>query len=423
MAASSNSIRLKGRRLLLGVTGGIAAYKSAELIRLFKKAGADVQVLMTEDAVRFVTPMTLGTLSEREVLIDVFPGNEDGSWTKHITLGRWADLFVVAPATAQTIAKLANGFCDNMLTAVALAARCPLLVCPAMDHDMYVHPATQQNLERLKSNGCDVLSPGRGELASGLIGEGRLPEPAQIFDHVARMLGAHESADRAEGADSPGRDGLLSGRRVLVSAGPTREYIDPVRFISNPSSGKMGYAIAEAAAWRGADVTLVTGPTQIEAPAGVERVDVTNAAEMYDAVMQRNDADLIIMAAAVADYTPEQTSKHKTKKTSGDTELRLKRTKDILADLGRMKRSGQILVGFALETQDAVSHARSKLEAKNLDWIVLNTVGDGDAGFAVDTNKVIMLARDGNREDFPLMSKRDVADAILSRVESSLQEV
>lgn len=427
MTASPEKADLKGRRLLLGVAGGIAAYKSAELVRLFKKAGADVRVLMSRDAARFITPLTLGTLSGHEVLIGVFPKNEEGAWTKHVHLGHWADLFIVAPATAQTIAKLANGLCDNMLTATALSARCPLLVCPSMDHDMFVHPATQRNLEALESFGYDVMPPAHGELASGLIGEGRLPEPGEVFDRVVHLLRVDRTGDRTRDrtretdreGHSPGGFSL-SGRRVLVTAGPTREHIDPVRFISNPSSGKMGYALAEAAAARGAAVTLVSGPTRLAAPGGLDRIEVTSAAEMYEAVMQRGDADVVIMAAAVADYTPAETSFHKSKKDEGDAELRLIRTRDILAELGENKRNGQILVGFAMETRDGVENARAKLESKNLDWIVLNHLNSEGSGFDVDTNEVTLLRSDGGRDDLPLMSKREVAAAILDRVEASM---
>ena len=405
MAASSHISALPGKRLLLGVTGGIAAYKSAELLRLFKRSGAEVQVLMTPDAGRFITPLTLGTLSEREVLIDVFPDNEDGSWTRHITLGHWADLFVIAPATAQTIAKLAHGFSDNMLTATALAAQCPVLVCPAMDHDMLVHPATKTNLERLASFGYDIMPPDHGELASGLVGEGRLPEPSNIFRRVVQSI--------AESTD-------LDGMRVLVTAGPTREFIDPVRFISNPSSGKMGFALADVAVRRGASVTLITGPSQLNTPHGVERIEVVSAAEMHDAVMKRQDADVVLMAAAVADYKPIEQAEHKTKKTDGDTSLSLTRTRDILAELGGKKRDRQILVGFAMETQNGVESAAAKLETKNLDWIVLNHVNMQGSGFDVDTNQVTILRRDGSREDLPLMSKREVAASILDRVQRSI---
>lgn len=405
MAAPPDNSQHAGRRLLLGVTGGIAAYKSAELLRLFKKAGADVQVIMTPDATRFITPLTLGTLSQREVLIDVFPENDDGSWTRHITLGHWADLFLIAPATAQTIAKLAHGFSDNMLTATALAAQCPLLICPAMDHDMFVHPATRNNLDRLTSFGYDVLPPAHGELASGLIGEGRLPEPADIYRYAT---------------DNHLKAGHLLGVHILVTAGPTREFIDPVRFISNPSSGKMGFALAEAAARRGASVTLVTGPSHLETPRGVERVDVTSAADMHAAVMARKEADVVLMAAAVADFAPAERSEHKTKKTDADAALQLTATNDILAELGTAKRAGQILVGFAMETQDGLANAAKKLEAKNLDWIVLNHVNVDGSGFDVDTNQVTLLSRDGARDDLPLLSKRDVAGRILDRVQAEL---
>lgn len=422
MTASTNKADLGGRRILLGVAGGIAAYKAAELLRLIKKAGANVQVLMTRDAARFITPLTLGTLSAHEVLIDVFPRNEEGTWTRHVHLGRWADLFVIAPATAQTIAKLANGFCDNMLTATALSARCPILVCPAMDHDMFIHPSTQHNLEVLASFGYQVLPPDHGELASGLVGTGRLPEPYAIFDRVVELIRsakAHGVSADAGGDDSNSGGTFWKGRRVLVTAGPTREHIDPVRFISNPSSGKMGYALAEAAASRGADVTLVSGPTRLEAPSGVNRIEVTSAADMYEAVMQRADADLVLMAAAVADYAPAEPSSHKEKKSEGERKLRLRRTRDILAELGEGKRDHQILVGFAMETRDGLENARTKIQSKNLDWIVLNHINVEGAGFGVDTNRVTLLRRDGVPEDLPLMSKRDVAEAVLDRVEAT----
>ena len=394
---------LDGRRLLLGVSGGIAAYKTAELVRLFKKAGAEVQVLMTPAATRFIPPLTLGTLSEREVLVEVFPENETGSWTKHVGLGLWADLFVVAPATAQTIAKLAHGFCDTMLTATALAARCPLLVCPAMDHDMFVHPATQANLERLRGYGYEVMAPGYGALASGLVGHGRLPEPEEIFARVRERLAPP--------------DDRLRGKHVLVTAGPTREAFDPVRFISNHSTGTMGYAVAAAAARRGARVTLVSGPTTLPEPAGTTRIDVTTAEEMHAAVQHHApDADVVVMAAAVADYAPVEVSASKIKKTADEMTLRMRRTPDILAALGRDRRPGQTLVGFAMETDDGPANARHKLEAKNLDLIVLNLLNEPGAGFGTTTNRVTLLYRDGREETLPLMPKADVAGAILDRL-------
>lgn len=399
---------LRGRRIVLGVTGGIAAYKTPLLVRLLRKAQVDVQVVMTRDAARFVTPLTLGTVSERDVLTDIFPdgaGAGGGSWTRHIELGLWADLLVVAPATAQSIARLAHGFCENMLTAVALAARCPLLVCPAMDHDMYVHPATKANLEILRTRGGIVMPPDHGELASGLIGEGRLPEPEAILERIASAID-----------ESARRKGDLGGRRVLVTAGPTRELIDPVRYITNHSSGKMGYAIAQAAHDRGANVTLVSGPTNIDPPAGVAVVKVQSAAEMFDSVKQEQDADVIVMAAAVADYRPATPSDKKIKKTDGPASLALERTDDILAYLGERRRSGQVLVGFALETSDELAYARQKLEKKNVDMIVVNNPTNEGAQFGGDTNRVAILDRTGSEDELPVMPKARVAHEILDRV-------
>lgn len=397
---------LDGRQILLGVTGGIAAYKAVELVRLLKKAGADVQVLMTADATRFVTPLTLGTVSEHEVLIEVFPQSQEGSWTKHISLGRWADLYVVAPATAQTIAKLAHGLSDNMLTATALAARCPLLICPAMDHDMFVHPATARNLDLLESYGHTIMPPTHGPLASGLVGQGRLPEPEDIAARIVEMV-------REAPPDSTSS---LRGKHVLVTAGPTREALDPVRFISNPSTGKMGYALAAAAARRGASVTLVSGPTRLEAPPGVTRVDISTAAEMYEEVIRRADADFVVMAAAVSDYMPAEKTDQKIKKSEGEILIRFRRTPDILSELGQRKADGQTLIGFAMETENALENARRKLEAKNLDWIVLNRLNEEGSGFDTDTNRVTLIRRGGAEEELPLMSKRSVAEAILNRV-------
>ena len=399
---------LTGKKLLLGVSGSIAAYKAAELVRLLKKAGAEVQVLMTKDAARFIPPLTLGTLSERDVLTEIFPEHAEGSWTQHVTLGLWADLFVIAPATAQTLAKLAHGFSDSMLTATALSARCPLLVCPAMDHDMYRHPATQANLGRLRQYGYEVMEPGYGALASGLTGYGRMPEPEAIARRVAEKL-------RTSG---PGEEAgpTLGGKHVLVTAGPTREALDPVRFLSNPSTGAMGFALAAAARARGADVTLVSGPTALETPPGVRRIDVTTAEEMHEAAQANQHAELVFAAAAVSDYAPARTSKEKIKKGGDDLVLHLRRTPDILAALGRTKRPGQTLVGFALETHDGLPNARRKLAAKNLDWIVLNVQGESGAGFGDGTNRVTLLSREGDEEALPLMPKADVARAILERV-------
>jgi phosphopantothenoylcysteine decarboxylase/phosphopantothenate--cysteine ligase len=408
---------LSGRHVVLGITGSIAAYKSALLVRLLKTAGAEVQVLMTPDAERFIPPLTLGTLSEREVLTEIFPENEDGSWTKHVTLGQWADLFVVAPATAQTIAKLAHGFCDSMLTATALSARCPLLVCPAMDRDMYRHAATQDNLERLRGIGYDVMPAEHGELASGLVGKGRMPEPEAILERIAETIGANDAETDADAAS-------LAGTKVLVTAGPTREPLDPVRVLTSPSTGTMGYTLAEAAARRGASVTLVSGPTTLDPPSDTEVVQVETAEEMHEAVQARREtADYVFMAAAVADYAPTDPSPSKRKKNDTDEELvlHLHRTPDILKTLGQHKRPDQVLVGFALETDDALKHARQKLEEKNLDWIAVNNLSEEGAGFG-STNRVTLLRRDGTAEELPLLPKADVAEALLNRVFAVHQE-
>lgn len=402
---------LKGKKIIVGVSGGIAAYKTAELVRLLKKAGAEVQVVMTRDAERFITALTLGTLSEREVLSEIFPENETGSWTKHISLGLWADLFVVAPATAHTIAKLAHGFSDSMLTAVALAARCPTLVCPAMDHDMFVHPATQKNLETLEEFGYRVMQPERGELASGLVGMGRLPDPESILARIVSELEQRYAGD-----------GPLADRTVLVTAGPTREPIDPVRYVTNHSSGRMGFAVADAAAKRGANVVLVTGPTALDTPRGVRRIDVTTAADMHREVSQVAAADVIVMAAAVADYTPASPSDSKLKKgRDNDLKLELTRTVDILESLGAKKRIGQVLIGFALETDNGVANARDKLERKRLDLIVLNNPREEGAAFGHDTNRVTLLYPGGEDEVLGLLSKAAVAEILFDRVERILQ--
>ena len=393
---------LNGRRIVLGVTGGIAAYKAALLVRLLRKAGAEVQVLMTSDAARFITPLTLGTLSGKDVLVDVFPEDSTGGWTRHIELGLWADLLVVAPTTAKTLATMAAGSVDSMLTATVLAARCPILVCPAMDHDMYIHPATKNNIEILRSYGYEIMEPEHGELASGLIGEGRLPEPETILDRVAEMVGV---------------DRTLSGQRVVVSAGPTQEAIDPVRYITNHSSGRMGYALAEAAARRGAHVTLVAGPTALPDPRGVDVVHVVSTADMKDAVDEAaEDAEIVIMAADVSDYTPVKKSDSKIKKTARDLSIKMTRTDDILMGLGKRKTKDQYLVGFALETDDTMKNARRKLKEKNCDLIVLNNAREEGAGFGTETNVVTLISKSGTEKSLPLMSKANVAEEILNHI-------
>ncbi len=413
MTSSKPYAELRGRHILLGVCGGIASYKSVELVRLLKKAGADVQVLTTPDAARFVTPLTLGTVSERPVLADLFPEAEEGSWTRHVTLGRWADLLVVAPATAQTLAKIAGGFCDNLLVATVLSARCPILVCPAMDEDMLAHPATQRNLNTLRSFGYFVAPTAYGPLASGLTGQGRLPEPEEIVQRIREALATGPDDRPAHpGAEN---DAPLHNKHVLVTAGPTREYVDPVRFLSNPSSGKMGFALAEAAARRGARVTLVSGPAQLDTPPRVERIDVETAEEMHDAVMAHRAADIVIMAAAVSDYAPKERALQKMKKQRGEMTLRLRRTTDILYALQQQRAKGQLLVGFALETSDGLENARKKLREKNLDWIALNMLA-ADSGFETETNRITLLGRDGREEAVPATSKREAAEIILDRI-------
>lgn len=398
---------LAGRHILLGITGSIAAYKAAMLCRLWKTAGAEVQVVMTPLAKQFITPLTMATLSKRPILVEFF-NPENGAWNSHVSLGEWADCYVIAPATANTLAKMATGVADNLLLTTYLSARCPVVVAPAMDLDMYAHEATQQNLRTLAARGVRIVEPGEGELASGLSGKGRMAEPQQIAEFVGRLL-----------AETDEKKKTLAGKRMIVTAGATIEPIDPVRFISNHSSGKMGYAIAGALAARGAEVTLVSGRTALPTPPGVERVDVLSAAEMYEATVKAFDrADGAVMCAAVADYTPESVSETKLKKGDGELFIRLRRTQDIAAELGARKGS-RLLVGFALETNDEEAHAQSKLQRKNFDFIVLNSLRDAGAGFRGDTNKVTLIDRAGS-EELPLMSKREVAERIVDRIEGLL---
>jgi len=398
--AGSFAMSLQGKRILLGVTGSIAAYKAVELLRQLTKAGAEVQVAMTEAATKFVTPLTFETLSRQEVLLDMWSlayNHRIG----HLEATERADLLVVAPATARTLARLALGLADDFLSCIYLASRCPVLVAPAMDCDMFEHPALQANLATLKARGVHILEPESGPLASGLVGRGRLAEIPAILAAIERML-------------APRRD--LDGRVVLVTAGPTREPLDPVRYLSNRSSGKMGYAIAEAAAARGATVILVSGPTALAAPPGVDMIQVETAQEMYDAVLAKLPlAAVVLKAAAVADYRPKQHAGQKIKKAEGPSEIALEPTPDILAEVGRRKGS-RVLVGFAAETNDLVANARKKLAQKHLDLVVANDVSQPGAGFDADTNIVKILDPAGGVEELPLLSKREVADRILDRV-------
>ncbi|WP_295935668.1 bifunctional phosphopantothenoylcysteine decarboxylase/phosphopantothenate--cysteine ligase CoaBC [uncultured Alistipes sp.] len=397
---------LAGRRILLGITGSIAAYKAAVLCRLLKTAGAEVRVVMTPLAKQFITPLTMATLSKNPILVEFFDP-ENGAWNSHVSLGEWADCYLIAPATANTLAKMSYGIGDNLLLTTYLSARCPVVVSPAMDLDMYAHPATQENLQRLTDRGVHIVEPTEGELASGLTGKGRMAEPADIAAFVAKLLSP----------ENPEKKKSLQGKRFVVTAGATIEAIDPVRYISNHSTGKMGYAIAGTLADRGAYVTLVTGRTALPTPAGVNRVDVLSAAEMYDAATAAfAGADGAVMCAAVADYTPDAVSATKIKKCEGDMCITLHRTRDIAAHLGAHKE-GRLLVGFALETNDEQANAEAKLAKKNFDFIVLNSLRDAGAGFGGNTNKVSLIDRNGT-EELPLMSKPEVAAHIVDKIES-----
>lgn len=395
---------LAGKHIVLGVTGGIAAYKSAILTRLLVKAGAEVQVIMTPAAREFITPLTLATLSGNGVITEFFTANT-GEWHSHVSLGIWADAMVVAPATASTIAKMANGVADNMLVTSYLSCRAQVFVAPAMDLDMMAHPSTTANIDRLRSYGNLIIEPGEGELASHLTGKGRMAEPEQIVDTLRSFFAA---------------DGVLKGKKVLITAGPTYEKIDPVRFIGNFSTGKMGYALANEAARRGAHVTLVSGPVdRLPLDGSVVRIDVTSAREMLEAAKAAwTDADIAILAAAVADYRPAQELSHKIKRETDNVDsIELVQNPDIAATLGADKRPEQRLIGFALETDRPLEHAADKLRRKNLDMIVTNSLADEGAGFAVDTNKISLLFADGrDRLDFPLKSKAEVAADIFDNI-------
>jgi phosphopantothenoylcysteine decarboxylase/phosphopantothenate--cysteine ligase len=397
---------LQERRILLGVTGGIAAYKICTLASHLTQAGAHVDVVMSEAATRFVTPLTFQALTGRPVYTDLWstPGEGLSTHIAHVGLAHAAELLVIAPATANTMARLAHGLADNMLSTLALATRCPTLLAPAMDAGMWSHPATRANAVILRERGAHFAGPARGRMASGLEGEGRLIEPDELLGHVRRVMGLA---------------GPLRGRKVVVTAGPTREPIDPVRYLSNPSSGRQGYALAQVALDRGADVALISGPTALSTPVGAERIDVTQVAEMLDATMAFcQDADLLLMAAAVSDYRPVATAAHKIKKREDELSLQLTRTSDILSQVAdRRQESGYplVVIGFAAESRDLVENARSKLAQKRLDLVVANDITATDAGFYAETNRVVLVSRDGDAEQLPLMSKGAVAEAVLDR--------
>ncbi len=397
---------LRGKKILLGITGGIAAYKTASLVRLFIKAGAEVRVVMTPAAKDFITPLTLSTLSKNEVYSS-FTEEEEEVWNNHVELGLWADLMLIAPATANTLSKMATGNSDNFLLATYVSAKCPVFFAPAMDLDMYKHPSTKNSFETLKNYGNFMIPAGTGELASGLSGEGRMAEPEEIF----QFLEDHLSASLP-----------LRGKRVMITAGPTYEAIDPVRFIGNHSSGKMGYEIAKAAADLGAEVTLISGPTHLQiAEDHIDLVKVVSTQQMYDAAMTNFDAaDVVIAAAAVADYRPESVADQKIKKADETLTIRLTKTQDILRSLGERKQH-QKLIGFALETNNELENAKAKLLKKNLDFVVLNSLQDKGAGFQKDTNKVSFVFQD-EVKTFGLKPKSEVAVDILNEIIELLNE-
>jgi len=392
---------LHGKKILLGVTGSIAAYKSAVLTRLLVKAGAEVKVIMTSASHDFITPLTLSTLSKNPVLTH-FSKDETGQWNNHVELGLWADALIIAPASANTLAKMANGLCDNLLLAVYLSARCPVFFAPAMDLDMLKHPATSDNINKLKSFGNHLIKSGYGELASGLTGDGRLAEPEEITEQLQRFFDG----------------GKLKGKKALVTAGPTHEAIDPVRFIGNNSSGKMGFAIAEELALQGAEVILISGPTQEKATHPQINVKkVTSAEEMYEACKHVfASSDITVLSAAVADYRPASVAGQKIKKTDNDLSLTLTKTRDIAAELGKLKTNRQFIVGFALETENEKANAEKKIAAKNFDLIVLNSLNDKGAGFGHDTNKISIINRKNDVKEFSLKSKKEVATDIVKAI-------
>ncbi len=396
---------LVGKNVLLGVTGSIAAYKAAFIIRELIKKGANVRVVMTESACEFITPLTLSTLAKSPVIKDFVKDENTGEWNNHVDLGIWADLMLIAPATANTIAKLVTGHADSFLLATFLSAKCPVFVAPAMDLDMYKHSSTQNNIKILTNRNVQIIFPDSGELASGLIGEGRLVEPEKVIIHLNEYF-----LEKA----------TLKGKKILITAGPTFESIDPVRFIGNYSSGKMGFALAKVAVDRGADVILISGPVNLETPLGANRVDVKNASQMLEEINKHyKECDVVIMSAAVADYTIKNPAKEKIKKKESVLQIELEKTTDILKYLGSQK-SDQILIGFALETENELKNAKRKLEEKNLDAIVLNSLNDKGAGFGSDTNKISIIPRNNKLLSFELKDKLEVAEDILDFTEKLL---
>lgn len=395
---------LKDKTILVGVTGSIAAYKAATLVSMLVKTGAEVRVLMTKNATNIINPITFETLSGHKCLIDTFDRNFEFK-VSHVSLAQKADIFLIAPATANTISKVANGMADDMLTSVFLAAKCPKIICPTMNTAMYENPITQDNLEKCKKFGFKILEPATGLLACGENGKGKMPEPQEIFEFIENEISFEKD---------------FLGKKILVTAGPTQEAIDPVRFITNHSSGKMGYAIAKMAAARGAQVTLISGPVSINPPKNAKTIKITSAKEMFEAVKENfPDSDIIIKSAAVADFRPKNFSAEKIKKSGDEFSIELERTDDILAFLGKNKKQGQILCGFSMETQNLIENSRKKLSAKNLDLIIANNLKTPGAGFQTDTNQATIISKDFQKE-LPLMQKEELANCILDEIKSLL---
>lgn len=394
---------LKGKNILLGITGGIASYKIATLTRLLKKSRANIKVVMTPAAKEFITPLTLSTLSENPVYTE-FANRQTSEWNSHVELGLWADIFVVAPATANTIAKMANGICDNLLLATYMSAKCPVFIAPAMDLDMFKHPTTAKNINTLKEFGYTIIDAVEGELASRLMGKGRMEEPEKISEIIHAFFISNQ---------------VLKNKKVLITAGPTHEQIDPVRFIGNNSSGKMGLALAKEAKKLGADVTLVIGPNKLEPQEDINWINVKSADEMYTQVHKNlKKADIIIMSAAVADFKPKNSSSQKIKKSNTNLIIELEPTKDILKSVGLIKTKNQLLVGFALESENELKNAKDKLKTKNLDLIILNSLNDQGAGFEFDTNKISIIDKKNKVDNFELKSKSEVATDIFNKIVS-----
>lgn len=400
---------LRGKKILLGVTGSISAYKAVSFVRLLTQAGADVRVVLTPSALEFVTPVTFSTLSHNAVFSSLLKNEETGEWVNHVDLGAWPDLFIIAPASANTIAKMVHGKADNLLLTTWLSAKSPVMVAPAMDHDMYHHFATQENLKKLKSQGIIVIDPEKGELASGLVGDGRLPEPENLVKRITEWFIQQQY------------DGKLIGKKVMLTAGPTVEEIDPVRFVSNHSTGKMGYALAEVLIGAGADVILISGPVSLEKPKGLHQfISVKSADEMLKACQQNfSTTDIVIMAAAVADYRPKTKADQKIKKKDDTLSIELIKNPDIVSELTKHKKH-QLVVGFALETNNETENAQQKLKSKNLDLIVLNSLNDPGAGFGVDTNKITIIGTDNKIIKFELQSKLNAAKEIVNVIASKI---